>query len=119
MINITREFIEKMYTYKCDIIVKEKVVNDNFETTFKDKELYKNVKCKLSYNSVLSAEKSVNKTLVFSNVKLFINPDIEIPSGSRIRLKQNGKVEYYNYTGEVALFFTHQELSLELEKQYA
>lgn len=119
MINTTREFIEKMYIGHCDIIVKRKDVNANFETIFEDEILAKDVPCKLSYNSVSSSEKSANATSISSNVVLFINPDIKIQAGSKIRVTQNKRVTLYSYSGEVAMFSTHQQLALELENEYA
>lgn len=120
----SRKFIEKMYIGRCNIWVSKKLTNSNFATYFKDELLAIDVPCKLSYgthsySTPKLASESQTTTEISANVKLFINPDIEIPTGSKIDVIQNGRKTKYKYTGEVAFFETHQEIRLELADKYS
>lgn len=119
MINNTRKIIEKMYIGSCDIIIKEKVVNDNYETVFIDKVLEQNVPCKLSYDGALSVDRTQSVSNVSANVTLFINPEIEVLSGSKIVVTQNGRTKTYSCTGDSCIFKTHQQIKLELYDTYS
>lgn len=114
-----RKFIEQMYIGKCKIVVSKKVVKPNHSTSFEDVVLAEDIPCKLSCSTPNSASDSNTITSVSTKVKLFINPDIEIPAGSKIEVTQNGKITNYKNTGEVALFETHQEIKLNLADEYS
>lgn len=123
-ISVARKAIEKMYIGRCDIVVSEKFVKPNHATDFEDVIIGKRLPCKLSYgthsySTPKLASESQTTTTISASVKLFINPEIIVPAGSKIKVTQNGKTTNYKYTGEVALFETHQEIRLELAKQKA
>ena len=52
-------------------------------------------------------------------VVLFIAPEVEIPSGSKITVTQNGKTTDYCRSGESAVYTSHKEIALELFEDYA
>ncbi|MER2030949.1 MAG: hypothetical protein ABS903_17440 [Solibacillus sp.] len=45
--------------------------------------------------------------------------EYDIPSGSKIIVKQNGITESYTRSGKAAVFRMHQEIPLELFERYA
>ena len=52
-------------------------------------------------------------------MKLFIAPDIEVKSGSKITVTQNGVTAEYSASGEAAVYESHKEIMLELWKGWA
>lgn len=66
-----------------------------------------------------SAAKDDGYNTVSQSVVLFIAPEVEIPSGSKITVTQNGKTTDYCRSGESAVYTSHQEIALELFEDYA
>lgn len=74
---------------------------------------------RLSFQSRNSAAKDDGYSTVSQSVVLFIAPEVEIPSGSKITVTQNGKTTDYCRSGESAVYTSHQEIALELFEDYA
>ena len=81
----------------------------------KEKELYTNIPCRISYKNIPSAEQTETGAALKQVIKLFCRPDIEIPAGSRIIC---GGVSY-RAAGQAALYASHQEIELTLEREWA
>lgn len=76
------------------------------------------VPCRLSFSSLSSSlEGDVSK--VSQVVKLFLSPDITVLEGSQITVTQSGVTTIYKASGTPAVHETHQEVILELDKEYA
>ena len=56
---------------------------------------------------------------VTQGVKLFIAPEAEVKSGSKITVTQNGVTTEYSASGEAAVYESHKEIMLELWKGWA
>lgn len=52
-------------------------------------------------------------------VTLYIDPDLEIPEGSKITVTQNGVIGDYERSGKAAVYTCHQEVPLELFRGWA
>jgi len=44
--------------------------------------------------------------------------DVEISAGCKVIVEQEGKTQYFYCAGETAVYGSHQEVILELEKRY-
>ena len=114
--NMVRAAIERLYKGLCSVKVKVSSVNEETgETVFTEKEQ----PCRLSFQSRNSAAKDDGYNTVSQSVVLFIAPEVEIPSGSKITVTQNGKTTDYCRSGESAVYTSHQEIALELFEDYA
>ena len=113
-----KKAIENLYEDTCDIYVYRQMKNDIGYIEQEKQLIYTNIPCRLSYNSIVqTTDDEVAK--ISQSIKLFIAPDIEIFAGSYINVNRNGNIVNYAYSGQSVKYKTHQEISLELYKDYA
>lgn len=77
------------------------------------------VPCHLSYSSTAPAAGSDTVTTAAQGIKLFLAPELVVPPGSRIEVTQHGRTESYAQSGKAAVYSSHQEILLELWRDYA
>ena len=77
------------------------------------------IACHLSYSSTALAAGSDTVTGVAQTIKLFLAPEPVVPPGSRIEVTQQGRTESYAQSGKAAVYSSHQEILLEIWKEYA
>lgn len=114
-ISIARKHIEMLYLDRCDIYEYQDVVNPDDHTTSSQEVLvHEGVPCKMSsYNSKPSYDGIVE--LQYQQIKLIINPNIEVKPGSRFVVTRGGKTVKYKNSGQPVRCFNHQEIQLVLE----
>lgn len=118
--SVVRKAVESLYEGTCTI--KEfKSVKDSIThiTAKKEVTVLENQKCRLSYEKIASANQITGPTTIAQSIKLFIAPEIVVNAGSKIIVTQHGKTTAYQKSGEPALYTNHQEIRLELFKEYA
>lgn len=117
--------LPKMWKDKCTITTKQKGKNGYGATVFSDTALCTDEPCKLSFFNNFKMNDSTKSNLVsaavFQNVKLFIKPDLTIPEGSKVTVTthKNGKVFHYKSSGSTSMFTDHQEIIMEVDKEWA
>ncbi len=116
---VVRKAIEQTYIGVCTIVEKQKVLKQNKSTGFEEVIVLQNEPCKLSFSSIKSANKFDNATGVGQIVKLFIAPEVNIKTGSKIIVNQNGVTNEYKNSGVPAIYISHQEIILELFKEWS
>lgn len=115
-----RKAIESRYKGFCDILEKRKVKDEVTKATvLKDIAVLSNQPCRLSYSSFGTANQTDTVSNIEQTIKLFIAPEIKVAPGSKLRITQNGTTTDYISSGVPAVYETHQEVSLELEKENA
>ena len=115
-----RKAIESRYKGLCDILKKRKVKDEVTKATvLRDTAVLSNQPCRLSYSSSGTANQTDTVSNIEQTIKLFIAPEIKIAPGSKLRITQNGITTDYISSGVPAVYETHQEVSLELEKENA
>lgn len=109
-----RGIAESLYTGKCNVYV----YNGNTKGMVKMQEnlVFENVPCRLSYKSKNSSTEGDVASSPEQTIVLFVAPDIDIKSGSKITVTQNGVTRDYKSSGISAVYQTHQEITLELFK---
>ena len=106
---MVRAAIERLYKGLCSVKVKVSSVNEETgETVFTEKAVLTEQPCRLSFQSRNSAAKDDGYNTVSQSVVLFIAPEVEIPSGSKITVTQNGKTTDYCRSGESAVYTSHR-----------
>lgn len=119
-IKIARAKVEKLYTGLCTISEYQKVKNkQNKMIELQEEVVLKDKPCRISYSKITSTIMQDDANSVSQSIKLFIAPEVEIKSGSKITVTQNGVTKEYQKTGEPAVYATHQEINLELFKGWA
>lgn len=78
-----------------------------------------NQPCKLSFETLKSAVQTDSAATVAQITKLFVSPDVSIRAGSKITVTQDGVTTDYTRSSFPAVYPTHQEIVLELFKEYA
>ena len=117
MFEYARRILEKTYTGKCNVYGTEVFTDENGITDEREGVLVKSdIPCFLSYESNPVAIQG-NYGIATSVVKLFLSPDIEIPLNSEIEVTQNGITKKYKHSGEIAMYRTHQEITLDSERK--
>lgn len=117
--------LPKMWKDKATIYVQQKVTKANSATGFEKVALCSDEPCKLSFFNNFKMNDSTKSNLVsaavFQNVKLFIKPDLVIPEGSEIVVTthKNNRTLHYKSSGATSMFTDHQEIILEVDKEWA
>lgn len=109
-----RAALEK-YHYKdtCTVIELRDQKDPKTKITRKEEvTVLENLACKLSFETIKSAENSDTVAAISVIAKLFIPPEITIAPGSKIVVTHEGTVEEYQQSGIPAVFPTHREIML-------
>lgn len=122
MVNLSpsKSAIENLYDGICDIIEYSYSTDPVSKISAKtENTVFSNLPCRVSFqhnnNSRLNITVSGNTSAVVKQyIKLFISPDICIKPGSKIIVTQNGVTNAYKNSGQPSVYFTHQEIMLEL-----
>lgn len=110
---MVRKFIERLYVGRCSITNRQSVFDSvTKRTSFKDVTIAENEPCRLSFSTLQNAERSETTTAVLQSVKLFLRPELDIKSGSKITVTQNGVTTTYASSGKPAVHSNHQEIIL-------
>ena len=75
--------------------------------------------CRLSFEKMQTAVQSESAATIVQGAKIFVSPDISIKAGPKLTVTQDNVTTDYTRSGESAIYPTHQEIMLELFKEYA
>ena len=115
-----RKAIEATYDGTCRIYGMQSVKDPVTKVTRQEETLVQDgIACHLSYSSTALAAGSDTVTGVAQTIKLFLEPEPVVPPGSRIEGTQQGRTESYAQSGKAAVYSSHQEILLEIWKEYA
>ena len=115
-----RKAIEATYDGTCRIYGMQSVKDPVTKVTRQEETLVQDgIACHLSYSSTALAAGSDTVTGVAQTIKLFLEPEPVVPPGSRIEVTQQGRNESYAQRGKAAVYSSHQEILLEIWKEYA
>lgn len=119
MVNI-KPVIERLYIGVCTVIEHQKRFNETTkQTEFEDVEILTDQPCRLSYSTLTQNFEENFAGSTAQIIKLFLDPNINIPAGCKILVTQNGKTVAYTASGEPALYQSHQEIKLKLFEKWA
>lgn len=115
-----RRTVEAAYDGICRIYGMQSVKDPVTKVTKQQEALVQeNIPCHLSYSSTAPVSGSDMAAAVTQTIKLFLAPELVVPPGSRIEVTQQGRSESYGQSGKTAVYSSHQEILLELWKEYA
>ncbi|KGN00370.1 hypothetical protein IRP63_05385 [Clostridium botulinum] len=112
-----RKAIEKLYDCKCNISGgKEKVKNSiTKETKLVTKTKYKDIKCKISKQSLSKNTQTDTVNQVVYELKLFISPELAIHQGNTVEVTDMFGNKTIYKAGEGFKYTSHQEVILSKE----
>lgn len=112
--------VQSLWHGLCTITVLEGVLNSsNGRTEPQEAVTLSDVPCRISYGSVNSTQPDNEAALISQTVTLYIAPSVDIPEGAKITVTQNGVTRDYERSGKSAVYTAHQEVPLELFKEWA
>lgn len=116
-----RKVIENNHYDGICTVTEHKKVKDSITkiSGYQDFVALENQPCHLIFKTVNSAEQSESAAAVEQTTKLLISPDITIKPGSKITVTQEGVTTDYTYSGIPAVYATHQEIVLELFREWS
>ncbi len=114
-----RKAIESTYEGICTVVEHRKVQKANKSTGFEEVVTLENQPCRLSYKTITNAGENDVTSSVSQIIQVFLNPEINIKAGSKLIITQNGITTEYKSSGQPAFYNTHQEIILELFKEWA
>lgn len=117
--------VESLYSGTCTVTATTPTFDESTkQTTNTETTLFTNKPCRLSFISAPPSDKlaSFSNNLIHSDtprahfvdqqIKLFIDPALDIPPGSKISVTQNGLTQYFKSSGAPAVYSSHQEIEL-------
>lgn len=117
--------VESLYSGTCTVTATTPTFDESTkQTTNTETTLFTNQPCRLSFISAPPSDKlaSFSNNLIHSDtprahladqqIKLFIDPALDIPPGSKISVTQNGLTQYFKSSGAPAVYSSHQEIEL-------
>lgn len=119
------DILSLLWRDRATVTVRTPYKRANKSTGFREEVTLQDLPCKLSHFNSVQSSNTPNEndgvvSKVVQNVKLFLAPDVDIPSGSKIAVTQrNGKTTLYTYSSQPAVFTNHQEINLELFQKWA
>lgn len=113
--------LQRLWTGLCSVYVynRDFVNPANGRNEPKEVPLHQDVPCRLSFRSIPSTSEDNDAALIQQSVKLFLAKDIEIPPGAKLIVTQEGTTAAYAKSGKAAVYRYHQEIQLELFKEWA
>ncbi len=117
---IARSAIESTFFGECDVVEFCKVKDPTTKiTSNKEVRVLEGIPCRLSFSEKKAAERSETVTGIAGGAKLFVAPDIDIKSGSKIVVRQDNMVREFCASGVPAVYPTHCEIELELFEKWS
>lgn len=110
-----RRAIESTYEGMCSIVEYGDILDEQTKITSQGEvTILEGQPCRLSFETISAANQTDTVANVSQKTKLFLPPEVTVTSGSKIIVTQNGITTEYSASGEPAVYFSHQEIMLEL-----
>ncbi|WP_137744547.1 hypothetical protein [Robertmurraya siralis] len=88
-------------------------------TRYEEVTLHENLKCKLSHKTLTATSKSGGPATIAEEIQLSLGNEYDIPAGCKIIVTQDNVTTEYTRSGKPGIFLDHQQIRLELFKEYA
>lgn len=115
-----REAIESTYEGLLTVTEHKPIKDGRTKLTdFQDIIVLQDQPCRLSFETISTASQSSSAASVTQSAKLLVSPDIRIKEGSKLTVTQAGMTADYTCSGTPAVYFSHQEIMLDLFERWA
>lgn len=108
--------MKRLWTGRCDIYEYKSSDKGIVETSLV--KVSEAIPCRISFEKGQSSNSSTVQSSKEQYTKLILSNDIEIKAGSLLEVEQNGRRTRYKSSGEPAIYSSHQEILLELCKEW-
>lgn len=111
--------VERLWNGRCDVVKFRSVTDTKTHITGMQEVItLKDIPCRISYETIKQVQQTEAPAKGEQIIKLFISSDINIPSGSKVVVTQNGITGEYKASGIPAVYAAHQEILLEVFKEW-
>lgn len=115
-----RTAIEMLYAGRMTIIAYQpKKDTQTGITSHEEVEILRDIPCRLSHTNETAAAQGDAAAELSQRIRVFYAPDIEIPPGSKLVIRQNGTEHAYCASGVPRIYCGHAEVDLEYFKRWA
>lgn len=119
MVNI-RNNLKQLWTDTCTIINTEEIEDQkDHSTSSKEVIVLKDEPCKLSFQTITTANSDQVKAELVLKAKLFLTNEVNIKPGSKIEVIRENRTFLFTSSGLPAIYHWHQEIMLDSEEEYA
>jgi hypothetical protein len=122
MVEKAKKALAPFYTDRCTVYEKTPVNKDG-RTQFEERVKYYLIPCRISSKAYLFGENAAsekhNLLFVSKKTKIFLPPEYVIEPGSTIEVTSRGRKKVYAKSGEMSFYNSHNEVMVELLKNYA
>lgn len=122
MVEKLKKALEPFYIDRCTVYEKKAVTREG-RTQFEKSVKYARVPCRMSAKAYLFGENAAkerdNLLDINKRVKLFLPCEYFIEPGSIIEIESRGRTRIYAKSGEMSCYSVHNEVMVELLKNYA
>jgi len=113
-----KKALEKTYDSTCDVkILKPNKINGI--TKMEESTILSNIPCKVSFSNISKNDETDKESKTSQIIKLFLSPEYKIEPGSKLVISKNNISTIYKNSGVPAIYDTHQEIMLEVWKDWA
>ena len=88
-------------------------------TVYEEQVIERDVPCRISFSSITPTSPQSSAEKVTQSVKLFLDPAVKVPAGSKLVVTQNGVTGEYAQSGKPAVYRYHKEIPLRLFERWA
>lgn len=110
---LERKWIEMTYDGEMTVTGTDKQTVDGETHVTHNAVLYERQACALSKNTDAKTEQTDTAGEIAATHKIFCAPELAIPPGCRITVKQYGTETGFRYSGKSFVYPTHQELMVQ------
>lgn len=122
MVNTYRKALQSLWTGVCTVYVRVPSPTPDpatGRTVWAVEAVAEAVPCRLSFETLSETQDESSAAKVTQSVKLFLDPAVPLPAGSKLTVTQNGVTSEYVQSGEAAVYSNHKEVPLELFERWA
>lgn len=113
-----RKAMELLYDGACTITGMQEITKENGATGFKPVEICTDQPCRLSFGTSRT-QTGEAATETAQEAKLFLAPELVVPAGSHVTVKQNNSTWEYKLSSTPMVYSTHQEITFSLKDRWA
>ena len=107
-----RTAMRSMWDDTCTVYEYHPIRKPNGSTVHEEVPVFVDEPCRLSFSRLTEAKQTDTAAEIVQIVKLFLDENVGVKTGSKIVIKCRGREFVYGYSGESGVFDDHQEIVL-------
>lgn len=109
---LERKALERTYDGSMTVTGTRKMLDEGETVLLPDAAIVENAPCALSFSGTPDSTNDGDKSSTRYCATICCAPELDIPAGSRITVRQYGVTYRFKYSGERIVYPTHQQISV-------